>query len=72
MIQILKYIGVFFLGCLFIAHNPDLNKKVINLSEIIKNQVISLTGKVERNEMDRLKAEEARANQKEIENKKKE
>lgn len=69
MLQILKYIGVFFLGCLFIAHNPDLNKKVISLSETLKNQVVNLTGKVERNEIDRLKIEEARANQKDKQSK---
>lgn len=49
MFQLIKYIIVFFLGCLFIANNPELNNKVISLSESLKNQVINLTGKAARN-----------------------
>lgn len=48
MIQILKYIVVFFLGCLFMAHNPSLNSKVISLSTMLRDKVVELTGKAER------------------------
>ena len=48
MIQILKYIVVFFLGCLFMAHNPSLNSKVISLSTMLRDKVVEITGKAER------------------------
>lgn len=50
MVQLVKYLIAFFLGCLFLAHNPELNTKVISVSNTIKDKVVSLTGKAERME----------------------
>lgn len=64
MVQLLKYTIAFFLGCLFISHNPELNTKVISASNVIKEKIISLTGKAERihkNEIDLNKAKEKQA-----------
>lgn len=69
MFQFIKYIAVFFLGCLFIANNPDLNVKVIAISETLKNQVMSLTGKVERNEMVKIEIEKAKIKEQQKANK---
>lgn len=48
MIQIIKYIVVFFLGCLFMAHNPTLSGKVIGVSEQLRDKIVHLTGKADR------------------------
>lgn len=45
MVNILKYIFVFLLGCLFMSYNPELNSHVINGSNMLKDKVIELTGK---------------------------
>jgi len=54
MIQILKYLIAFFLGCLFIAHNPSLSNNIINVSENIRSKIVEYTGKASR-EVDRKK-----------------
>jgi len=48
MIQILKYLVAFFLGCLFMAHNPTLSGKVIGISEQLRDKIVQLTGKADR------------------------
>jgi hypothetical protein len=63
MIQIGKYVVVFFLGCLFIAHNPDLNVKVISISNMLKDKVVSITGKAERVEEEKKKIQDYRLKQ---------
>lgn len=45
MIQLIKYLVAFFLGCLFMAYNPELNQHVINTSDMLKEKVIEITGK---------------------------
>lgn len=48
MIQIVKYLLAFFLGCLFMAHNPTLSGKVIGVSEDLRNKIVQYTGKADR------------------------
>jgi hypothetical protein len=48
MIQIIKYLVAFFLGCLFMAHNPTLSGKVIGVSEQLRDKIVQLTGKASR------------------------
>lgn len=71
MLQIVKYIVVFFLGCLFIAHNPDLNGKVISISNMLKDKVVSITGRAEKVEAENKRIELQRLKKAE-ENKQKE
>lgn len=48
MVQIIKYLVAFFLGCLFMAHNPTLSGKVINVSEQLRDKIVQFTGKADR------------------------
>lgn len=48
MIQIVKYLVAFLLGCLFMAHNPTLSGKVIGVSEQLREKIVQLTGKADR------------------------
>lgn len=48
MIQIIKYLVAFLLGCLFMAHNPTLSGKVIGVSEQLRDKIVQLTGKADR------------------------
>ena len=50
MIQIVKYLVAFFLGCLSMAHNPTLSGKVIGVSEQLRDKIVELTGKAGREE----------------------
>lgn len=71
MLQIAKYVVVFFLGCLFIAHNPDLNVRVISISNMLKDKVVSITGRAEKVEAENKRIELLRLKQ-EAEKKQKE
>ena len=57
MLRALQYVLFFFLGCLFMANNPELNQKVLKISESLKEKVMSISGKTERNEMKKFERE---------------
>jgi hypothetical protein len=64
MIQIVKYLLAFVLGCLFMAHNPTLSGKVIGISEDLRDKIVQYTGKadraVEKKKVDLANAEKAK------------
>lgn len=45
MIQLIKYLVAFCLGCLFMAYNPEFNQQVIDTSDMLKDKAIEITGK---------------------------
>jgi hypothetical protein len=48
MIQLIKYLMVFILGAVVMAHNPKLISSVTAMSDLARTKIVELTGKAGR------------------------